>query len=159
VSGGTDNHLMLVDVTPLGVTGKEAEALLDEIGSPSTRTPSVRQAAAEHLVGHPGGYAATTTRGFGADEMRAIGRLIVDAIAARDEPAAQARLPPKSTPSSTDSRCPACPHVKFVPAAGDVLPIIVVAFAVALAISYLLTPAVRRLAIRLRMVDRPDERR
>ena len=32
VSGGTDNHLMLVDVTPLGVTGKEAERLLDEIG-------------------------------------------------------------------------------------------------------------------------------
>ena len=32
VSGGTDNHLMLVDVTPLGVTGKEAEHLLDEIG-------------------------------------------------------------------------------------------------------------------------------
>src|SRR6478752_6538311 len=32
VSGGTDNHLLLVDVTPLGVTGKEAEHLLDEIG-------------------------------------------------------------------------------------------------------------------------------
>ena len=32
VSGGTDNHLMLVDVTPLGVTGKEAEMLLDEVG-------------------------------------------------------------------------------------------------------------------------------
>ena len=32
VSGGTDNHLMLVDVTPLGVTGKEAEHLLDEVG-------------------------------------------------------------------------------------------------------------------------------
>jgi len=32
VSGGTDNHLMLVDVTPLGVTGREAEHLLDEIG-------------------------------------------------------------------------------------------------------------------------------
>ena len=32
VSGGTDNHLMLVDVTPLGVTGKEAETLLDGIG-------------------------------------------------------------------------------------------------------------------------------
>src|SRR6185503_14224712 len=32
VSGGTDNHLMLVDVTPLGVTGKEAESLLDEVG-------------------------------------------------------------------------------------------------------------------------------
>ena len=32
VSGGTDNHLMLVDVTPLGVTGSEAEHILDEIG-------------------------------------------------------------------------------------------------------------------------------
>jgi UDP-GlcNAc:undecaprenyl-phosphate/decaprenyl-phosphate GlcNAc-1-phosphate transferase len=49
--------------------------------------------------------------------------------------------------------------VKFVPAAGDVLPIIVVAFAVAVAISYLLTPVVRRVAIRLRMVDRPNARR
>lgn len=49
--------------------------------------------------------------------------------------------------------------MKFVPAAGDVLPIIVVAFAVAAAISYLLTPTVRRLALRLRMVDRPDHRR
>ena len=49
--------------------------------------------------------------------------------------------------------------MKFVPAAGDILPIIVVAFAVAVAISYLLTPAVRRLAIRLRMIDRPDHRR
>jgi len=49
--------------------------------------------------------------------------------------------------------------VKFVPAAGDILPIIIVAFAVAAAIAYLLTPVVRRLALRLRMVDRPDERR
>jgi UDP-GlcNAc:undecaprenyl-phosphate/decaprenyl-phosphate GlcNAc-1-phosphate transferase len=49
--------------------------------------------------------------------------------------------------------------VKFVPAAGDVLPIIVVVFAVAAAIAYLLTPVVRRLALRLRMVDRPGERR
>jgi UDP-GlcNAc:undecaprenyl-phosphate GlcNAc-1-phosphate transferase len=49
--------------------------------------------------------------------------------------------------------------VKFVPTAGDVLPIIVVAFSVAVAISYLLTPTVRRFAIRLRMVDRPDHRR
>ena len=32
ISGGTDNHLALVDVTPLGVTGREAEALLDDVG-------------------------------------------------------------------------------------------------------------------------------
>ena len=93
VSGGTDNHLMLVDVTPLGVTGKEAEALLDEIGItvnknaiPFDKLPPNTSSGIR--VGTP----AATTRGFGPDEMRAIGRLIVDAIAARDEPAAQARF-------------------------------------------------------------------
>ena len=38
VSGGTDNHLMLVDVWSKGVTGKQAEQALDAAGSPSTRT-------------------------------------------------------------------------------------------------------------------------
>jgi glycine hydroxymethyltransferase len=41
VSGGTDNHLLLVDVTPLGVTGREAEKILDEIGI--TLTASARR--------------------------------------------------------------------------------------------------------------------
>ena len=54
VSGGTDNHLMLVDVTPLGVTGKEAEHLLDEIGiTVNKNADPVRHAAAEHGVRHP----------------------------------------------------------------------------------------------------------
>ncbi len=93
VSGGTDNHLMLLDVTPLGVTGKEAEHLLDEIGItvnknqiPFDRNPANTSSGIR--VGTP----AVTTRGFGSPEMRAIGRLIVEAIATRDEPAAQARL-------------------------------------------------------------------
>jgi glycine hydroxymethyltransferase len=93
VSGGTDNHLMLVDVTPLGVTGKEAEHLLDEIGItanknqiPFDRNPA--NVSSGIRVGTP----AVTTRGFGSAEMRTIGRLIVDAIATRDEPAAQGRL-------------------------------------------------------------------
>jgi glycine hydroxymethyltransferase len=93
VSGGTDNHLMLVDVTPLGVTGKEAEALLDEIGITVNKNaiPFDKQppnTSSGIRVGTP----AATTRGFGPDEMRAIGRLIVDAIEARDDPAAQARF-------------------------------------------------------------------
>jgi glycine hydroxymethyltransferase len=93
VSGGTDNHLMLVDVTPLGVSGKEAEALLDEIGITVNKNaiPFDKQppnTSSGIRVGTP----AVTTRGFGPDEMRAIGRLIVDAIAARDEPRAQARF-------------------------------------------------------------------
>ena len=93
VSGGTDNHLMLVDVTPLGVTGKEAEHLLDEIGITvnknaipfDTLPPNT---ASGIRIGTP----ATTSRGFGPDEMRAVGRIIIDAIRQRDDAAVQARL-------------------------------------------------------------------
>ncbi len=93
VSGGTDNHLMLVDVTPLGVTGKEAEHLLDDIGItvnknaiPFDKLPP--NTASGIRIGTP----ATTSRGFGPDEMRMVGRVIIDAIAMRDDPATQARL-------------------------------------------------------------------
>jgi glycine hydroxymethyltransferase len=93
MTGGTDNHLILVDVTPLGVTGREAERLLDEIGITvnknaipfDTNPPNI---ASGIRIGTP----ATTTRGFGVDEMRTIAHLIVEAIAARDEPAKLARL-------------------------------------------------------------------
>ena len=93
VSGGTDNHLLLVDVTPLGVTGKEAEHLLDEIGITvnknaipfDTLPPNT---ASGIRIGTP----ATTSRGFGTTEMEAIGRIIIEAIRHRDDPAIQARL-------------------------------------------------------------------
>ncbi len=93
VSGGTDNHLMLVDVTPLGVTGKEAEHLLDEIGITVNKNqiPFDRQPA-NTSSGIRVGTPAVTSRGFGTDEMRSIGRLIIEAIRTRDEPAEQARL-------------------------------------------------------------------
>ena len=93
VSGGTDNHLMLVDVTPLGVTGREAEQLLDEIGItvnknaiPFDKNPP--NIASGIRVGTP----ATTSRGFREPEMRLIGEAIVSAIATRDDPAEQTRL-------------------------------------------------------------------
>jgi glycine hydroxymethyltransferase len=93
VSGGTDNHLMLVDVTPLGVTGREAEALLDEVGITvnknaipfDTNPPNT---ASGIRIGTP----ATTTRGFGADEMREVGRIVLESIADRDDPTARVRL-------------------------------------------------------------------
>ena len=74
VSGGTDNHMMLVDVTPLGVTGKEAEHLLDEIGITVNKNaipfdPLPPNTASGIRIGTP----ATTSRGFGPDEMRAVG--------------------------------------------------------------------------------------
>jgi glycine hydroxymethyltransferase len=93
VSGGTDNHLMLADVTPLGVTGKEAEHLLDEIGitvnknqipfdsQPANTSSGIR-------VGTP----AVTSRGMGADEMREIGALIAEAIEHRGDAAELDRL-------------------------------------------------------------------
>jgi glycine hydroxymethyltransferase len=93
VSGGTDNHLMLVDVTPLGVTGKEAEHLLDEIGITVNKNgipfdPLPPNTASGIRLGTP----ATTSRGFGEDEMRSVGRIIINAIRSRDDEATQKRL-------------------------------------------------------------------
>ncbi|HEY7702336.1 MAG TPA: serine hydroxymethyltransferase [Candidatus Limnocylindrales bacterium] len=93
VSGGTDNHLMLVDVTPLGVTGKEAEHLLDEIGITVNKNgipfdPLPPNTASGIRLGTP----ATTSRGFGEEEMRRVGRIIIEAIRSRDDDATQRRL-------------------------------------------------------------------
>jgi glycine hydroxymethyltransferase len=93
VSGGTDNHLMLVDVTPLGVTGKEAEHVLDGVGITVNKNaipfdPLPPNTSSGIRVGTP----ATTTRGFGPAEMREVGSLIVQAIAQRDDEQASAQL-------------------------------------------------------------------
>ena len=93
VSGGTDNHLVLVDVSPFGITGREAERILEEIGITVNKNaipfdPLPPNTTSGIRVGTP----AVTTRGFGTDEMRTIGRMITDAIRRRDEPAEQARL-------------------------------------------------------------------
>ena len=93
VSGGTDNHLVLVDVSPLGVTGMEAEELLDKIGITVNKNqipfdPLPANTSSGIRVGTP----ATTSRGFGTDEMRRIARIMIDAIRGRHDSAAQARL-------------------------------------------------------------------
>src|SRR5207248_7712929 len=81
VSGGTDNHLMLVDVSPLGLTGKEAEHALDEVGITVNKNaipydPQPPAKASGIRVGTP----AVTTRGFGEPEMDIIARLITDVL-------------------------------------------------------------------------------
>ena len=93
VSGGTDNHLVLVDVTPLGVTGAEAEHLLDEVGITVNKNaipfdPLPPNTASGIRVGSP----ATTTRGFGRAEMRQVGELLVRTLRKRDDPAALAEV-------------------------------------------------------------------
>src|SRR5690242_727086 len=87
VSGGTDNHLMLVDVRPLHVTGKDAEDALQAVnitvnknGIPFDPEPPVRTSGVR--LGTP----AVTTRGFGASELREVAGLIADAIEKRNDP-------------------------------------------------------------------------
>jgi glycine hydroxymethyltransferase len=93
ITGGTDNHLMSVDVTPFGVTGREAERLLDEVGITVNKNAIPFDANPPNIAsGIRIGTPAVTTRGFGADEMREIGRLIVGSLTSRDEPAEQAKI-------------------------------------------------------------------
>lgn len=77
VSGGTDNHLMLVDMTPAGVTGKAAEKALDAAGIHTNKNmipfdPKPPLVASGIRLGTP----AATTRGLGQEDMRQIGRWI-----------------------------------------------------------------------------------
>ena len=78
VSGGTDNHLMLVDLTGMKVdTGKEAEHLLDEVGITCNKNsiPNDKQKPSV-TSGLRLGSAAVTSRGFNTEDMRTVGRLI-----------------------------------------------------------------------------------
>ena len=93
VSGGTDNHLMLVDVTPLGVTGREAEAILDAISITVNKNAIPFDANPPNIAsGIRLGTPATTTRGFGSAEMTELGQLIAGAIENRTNDAELGRL-------------------------------------------------------------------
>ena len=93
VSGGTDNHLMLVDVMSQGVTGKDAEHLLDEIGITVNKNQiPFDQQPPNTSSGIRVGTPAVTSRGMGPDEMVAIGTLIADALERRADAAAQSAL-------------------------------------------------------------------
>ncbi|MCA9196583.1 MAG: serine hydroxymethyltransferase [Planctomycetales bacterium] len=87
VSGGTDNHLLLVDVTPLGIGGRTAEETLDSCGM--TVNKNMIPYDERKPVDPSGiriGTPALTTRGMGPDEMKTIGQWILDALrAAGDE--------------------------------------------------------------------------
>ncbi len=83
VSGGTDNHLMLVDVRPLNVTGKDAEKALDSVGITVNKNtipydPQKPAIASGVRIGTP----AVTTRGMREAEMERIGALIARALKA-----------------------------------------------------------------------------
>ncbi|MDQ0160598.1 serine hydroxymethyltransferase [Alkalibacillus salilacus] len=77
VSDGTDNHLLLLDVRPLNLTGKVAEAALDEIGVTTNKNTIPFDPESPFVTsGVRIGTAAVTTRGFGEEEMDEIASII-----------------------------------------------------------------------------------
>ena len=81
VSGGTDTHLALIDLTPLGITGRDADEALERAGItcnkngiPNDPLPPVKTSGIR--VGTPAG----TTRGFGPAEFREIGHMVADVL-------------------------------------------------------------------------------
>jgi glycine hydroxymethyltransferase len=86
VSGGTDNHLVLVDVFARGITGKAAEAALDRAGiTVNKNTIPFDQNSPMVASGVRIGTPALTTRGMREPEMDVIGRLIARALAGIDK--------------------------------------------------------------------------
>ena len=93
VSGGTDNHLMLIDLTSKGITGKDAQFLLDSVGITVNRnTIPFEQLSPFVTSGLRLGTPALTSRGMMESEMLEVARLLSQAIAFRDDPAALDRV-------------------------------------------------------------------
>jgi glycine hydroxymethyltransferase len=81
VSGGTDSHLLLVDLRPKNLTGKVAEAALERAGMTCNKNgipfdPEKPTVTSGIRLGTP----AATTRGFGTAEFRQVGRAIVEVL-------------------------------------------------------------------------------
>ena len=86
VSGGTDNHLCLVDLTPADVTGKDAEVVLERCGLTVNKNAIPGEPRSPFVTsGIRVGSAATTTRGFTKSEFYEIGRLICRAVFGADD--------------------------------------------------------------------------
>lgn len=93
ISGGTDNHLMVVDLTPQGVVGKEAEMALDKAGISTSRStipfdPNPPFNPSGIRLGTP----AMTTRGMKEEEARQVARWISEAITVKDDEAKLAAI-------------------------------------------------------------------
>ena len=111
VSGGTETHLVLVDVTPLGVFGNVAATALEAAGivtnyntipfdpQPPTIGSGVRM-----------GTPALTTRGMGAEEMRTVGQLIARALEAHEDGAELAKIGSEVSALCEAFPAPGLPH-------------------------------------------------
>ena len=85
VSNGTDNHLILVDLTNKNITGKDAEILLDNIGITVNKNTVPNETRSPFVTsGIRIGTAAVTTRGFDVEAMKEIASIINEAIENKD---------------------------------------------------------------------------
>ena len=88
VSGGTDNHLCLVDLNPADVTGKDAEKLLERVDITVNKNTIPNEKRSPFVTsGIRVGSAAGTTRGLSEDEFYTVGKCIARAVFARDDEA------------------------------------------------------------------------
>jgi glycine hydroxymethyltransferase len=86
VSGGTDNHLMLVDLRSKNITGKEAQFLLDEIGITANRNTIPFEPLSPFVTsGIRLGTPALTTRGLKEEDIREVADIIADVIENRED--------------------------------------------------------------------------
>ncbi|MFD0897681.1 serine hydroxymethyltransferase [Loigolactobacillus binensis] len=93
ISGGTDNHLMLLDVTPFGLTGRDVQDLLDTVSiTVNKNTIPGEQNGPFRTSGIRIGTPAITTRGMKAAEAKQVAQLILKAIEQREDPNALAEV-------------------------------------------------------------------
>ena len=93
ITGGTDTHMVMIDVTPLGVNGQEAETLLNRVGMVTNKNmipfdPLPPSCGSGLRIGSP----TMTTRGAKEEEMEHIGHLLGRALKGREDPAALERI-------------------------------------------------------------------
>lgn len=93
VSGGTDNHLILVDLTPAGITGKDADAALEKVGIIANKNaipfdPKPPRVTSGIRVGTP----AITSRGFDEAAVKTVSRLLVEVLSSIDDEKALKRV-------------------------------------------------------------------
>jgi glycine hydroxymethyltransferase len=97
VTGGTDNHLVLLDVSSFGLTGRQAESALLDAGVVTNRNSVPNDAnGAWYTSGVRVGTPALTSRGFGADEFDKVAELISDVLRATTPVTTAAGVPGKA---------------------------------------------------------------
>ena len=103
VTDGTDNHIVLLDVTSFGLTGRQAETALLDAGVVTNRNsvPSDPNGA-WYTSGIRFGTPALTTRGFGHDEFDTVARLVVDVLSSTQPGTNKAGAPSKATYTLAD---------------------------------------------------------